>query len=417
MVASVLCGTANGMPVLVLYRALQGIGAGALMAVGFTTLGLIYPPEKLPQMHGVLNTVWAGAAILGPVLGGLLVAHASWRWIFFINLPTGILAGLLTAMALQKEGERRRHNLDLLGAITLIGWVVALLLAFGGERDPGGAWRPRTMLLLALALILLGVFISAERRAKEPILPLDLFGNRTITVCYLMGAVTGAALLGTTVFIPLFVQGSWGTTALQAGVTLIPIALAWAVSSYYGLKYGLKWFSESQLLAAGGILMAVSNGFLSQLGAGSVWWHVLASMILLGLGLGVSVSLIISTVQRAAPRKHMGAATAGTQLFRHLGGTVTVGILNGVMATQVAHKLRDLPLGEVGTVTARDLLRPDVLERIPSEFVPLVQEAFSQGVATIFSVNFFVIALNILLPFFLRSSVPWQNSRPGRAAD
>jgi MFS family permease len=183
-------------------------------------------------------------------LGGLLVAHASWRWIFFINLPTGILAAVLTGLALRREGEIKGHTLDLFGAVTLIGWVVALLLAFGGEREAGRAWRPATYLLLAVAVVLLGAFVGAERRAKEPILPLGLFGNRAITVSYLMGAVTGAALLGTTVFIPLFVQGSWGTTALQAGVTLIPISLAWAVSSFYGMKYGPRWFKDFHLLAA-----------------------------------------------------------------------------------------------------------------------------------------------------------------------
>jgi EmrB/QacA subfamily drug resistance transporter len=401
MVASALCGTAGSMLALIVYRGLQGFGAGALMAVGLTAMGLIYPPEELALMHGVLNTVWGGAAVLGPILGGLLVTHASWRWIFYINLPTGVVASALILAALKVEGKPRAHRLDLMGAVSLVGCLACLLLAFGGERAGNAVWTPKVFSLIGASLVFLGVFLWAEKRATEPILPLELFRDRTITVCYIMGAVAGAALLGTTAFIPLFVQGSWGTSALQAGATLIPISIAWAVSSFFGMKYCRRWFKDSQLLGAGGFLMAVSNALLSRLGGDSGWFEVMGCMVLLGLGQGLTVSLIVSTVQRATPRRHIGSATAGAQLFRHLGGTIVVGVLSGVMATQVAVRLRDIPLGPVGAVTARDLLRTEVVARIPTEALPLVQDAFAHGVATVFFVNFCVLLLNLVLPFAL----------------
>jgi hypothetical protein len=276
-----------------------------------------------------------------------------------------------------------------------------LLLAFGGERAGHEVWTASVLSLIGASLVFLGLFLRAESRASEPILPLDLFRNRTIAVCYVMGAGAGAALLGTTAFIPLFVQGSWGTSALQAGATLMPISIAWAVSSFIGMKYCRKWFTDAQLLGAGGFLMAASNALLSRLSAGSGWMEVFVCMVLLGLGQGLTVSLLVSMIQSATPRRHIGASTAGGHLFRQFGGTIMVGVLSGVMATQVGLRLRDVPLGPVGKVTARDLLRAEVFSRIPSGSLPLVRDAFARGVATVFFFNFFVILLNVILPFFL----------------
>jgi hypothetical protein len=257
--------------------------------------------------------------------------------------------------------------------------------------------------LIGGSVAFLGVFLWAESRAKEPILPLDLFRNRTIAVSYVMGAVAGAALLGTTAFIPLFVQGSWGTSALEAGATLTPISIAWAVSSFFGMKYCRRWFKDSELLAAGGVMMAASNALLSRLNASSGWTEVFVCMVLLGLGQGLTISLLVSSVQIATPRRHIGSATAGGHLFRQFGGTIVVGVLSGVMATEVGLRLRNVPLGGIAAVTARDLLRTEVFAEIPSESLPLVRDAFARGVATVFFLNFFVILLNVVLPFLLPS--------------
>src|SRR5437016_3638906 len=244
LIGSVASGASQSMEQLIVFRAIQGLGAGAVLPIVLTIIGDIFALEERARVQGLFSGVWATSSIVGPALGGLIVDHFSWRWVFYINIPFGLLSAFLLIIALKENVERKKHSIDYLGTVTLTGGITALLFAMlqGGAT---WAWTSVPSLsLFALSVALIALFLFQEARASEPILPLTLFTNRIITISSIGGVILGVVMFGITSYVPLFVQVVRGGTATSAGVTLGPLLLAWPIAAAFSgkiiLRYGYR---------------------------------------------------------------------------------------------------------------------------------------------------------------------------------
>ncbi|MGD2124407.1 MAG: DHA2 family efflux MFS transporter permease subunit, partial [Gemmatimonadota bacterium] len=226
-----LCGTAQTFTQLILFRAVQGLGAGGVMPVAITLIADIYSLEERGKVQGVFSGVWAVSGLVGPAAGGLITDLLSWRWIFYINVPFGLAAVIMLRLFLHEETERKGRRLDLLGTISLTAAIAVLLLALQEGTEMWGWWDPRTLAMMAVAGFGLLFFLWQEGRAPEPMLPLDLFQNRVIAVASMGGFIMGTVLFCAAAFVPMFTQGVLGGTAVDAGMTLAPMSIGWPIAS------------------------------------------------------------------------------------------------------------------------------------------------------------------------------------------
>src|SRR5437588_5036592 len=268
LIGSVASGASQSMEQLIVFRAIQGLGAGAVLPIVLTIIGDIFAVEERARVQGLFSGVWATSSIVGPALGGLIVDHFSWRWVFYINIPFGLLSAFLLIISLKEHVERKKQPLDYIGTLTLTGGIVALLFALlqGGTS---WAWNSLpSIALFALAALLLLLFVYQERRAPEPILPLTLFKNRIIAISSIGGVILGVIMFGITSYVPLFVQGVRGGSATSAGVTLGPLLLAWPIASMLSGKIILR--SGYRLTACvGALLVSIGVGLVTLLQASS----------------------------------------------------------------------------------------------------------------------------------------------------
>lgn len=334
LLGSALSGLSQSLEQLIAFRALQGLGAGGVMPLTITILGDIYTFEERGKMQGLFSGVWAFSSLVGPLLGGWITDTLSWRWIFFLNVPFGLAASLLLHRNLREEGDRMKRRLDILGTVSLTAAVTLLL--FGLIEGPG-AWGwsdPRTLALFTGALLAFVLFIWQERRAPEPMLPLDLFANRLIAAASAGNVLIGALLFSITAFVPVFAQGVLGGTAVDAGTLLTPILVGWPISSTlagrYLIKVGYRPFAlcGSLFLIAGGALLASVSGDSGRT-------LILVSMLLLGLGLGFSSMPYLLGPQNAVPWNRRGVATSTVQFFRNIGGSIGVAALGALFSARL----------------------------------------------------------------------------------
>src|SRR5215467_3229197 len=321
LIGSIACGAAQSMEQLIIFRAIQGLGAGAVLPIVLTIIGDIFALEERARVQGLFSGVWGVSSIVGPALGGLIVDHFSWRWVFYINIPFGLLSAFLLVVSLKENVERKKHSIDYLGSLTLTSGIVALLFALlqGGVT---WAWTSLPSLgLFALAIVLLVLFLLQEARASEPILPLTLFTNRIIAISSIGGVILGVVMFGITSYVPLFVQGVRGGTATSAGVTLGPLLIAWPIASTLSGKIILR-YGYRLTAVVGALLVAIGVGLVTLLQTSSTLPYIVVAMFLIGTGLGLMSTAFILAVQNAVPWNVRGVATASTQFFRTIGGTI-----------------------------------------------------------------------------------------------
>ncbi len=352
LVGSTGCGFAGSMEALIAWRAIQGIGAGAIQPVGLTIVGDLFDVRERARMQGLFGAVWGLAGLVGPVLGGAIVHAIGWRWIFWVNLPFGLASAAVLAVAYHERPERHPHRLDLAGAALLSGAVVALLAA---ARS-----RPAAFVALPAAAIALVAFVLVERRAREPLLPLDLFAQRVMAVSSASGALLGAAMLATVTYVPLWVQGVLGATPTAAGAAIAPMAVGWPIASTAAGRL-LPRLGYRRLLLGGFATTALAGAGLALLlrpGASIV--VVQALTFAYGVGLGLANTPLIIAVQTSVPWNRRGIATASTMFFRTIGGTLSVGVLGGVLAAA---------LGRAGAApgVAERLLGPERATLAPAQ--------------------------------------------------
>ncbi len=408
LLGSIASGTAQSMEQLILFRAIQGLGAGAVVPLVLTIIGDIFDLHERARVQGFFSGVWGVASVVGPAAGGLIVDHFSWRWVFFINIPFGLLSGLLLFLAFKEDVKRTRPTLDYAGTLALTGSIVALLFAL---LQGGSSWAwisPQSIGLFATFGVLLVLFIWLEKRAAEPILPLTLFRSRIIAVSSIGGLILGVTMFGITTYVPLFVQGVKGGSATDAGIVLTPLLFSWPVASVLSGRLVLS-FGYRKVAVAGAFLTTVGSVMLLFFNQGTGLVVIVTSMLLAGTGLGMSSTSFILAVQNAVPWRLRGVATASTQFVRTIGGTIGVAFMGTILNAQVAAHFAPI-FANFASATARlprnivpanILLTPNIRGLVPDVFLQRLQGALSQSLFWVYLVVIVLMVVSLVAMFWL----------------
>jgi len=336
MGGSALCGQANGMTELIAFRALQGLGAGAMMPISQAIIGDIFPPAQRARWSGVLMSVFAVATIIGPLLGGWITDNYSWRWVFYVNLPVGIAALTAAAVALPGHVSLHKHRIDYSGATLLVAAAVPLLLAFSwaGSEYAWSSWQIVSLFAFSGAMWL--AFYLRELRAAEPVINPRLFQNSIFRVSALASMLQSAAMFGAIMFLPLFVQGVQGKSATNSGIILMPMMLGAMVTSI-GAGQVLAKTGRYKWLVVAGFACVVAGAFLlSRMGIATSNATLACDMVVMGLGLGIAMSSFTVIVQNQYPTHRLGEVSAGLQFFRSIGGTVGMAVFGTILTNRFA---------------------------------------------------------------------------------
>ena len=331
---SALSGAAQNMGQLIVFRMVQGIGAGSLMTLGMTIVGELFGLEQRARKQSYVSGVWGVASLLGPLLGGLLTDHISWRWVFYINLPFGAVAILLLRDALP-EGQRRPHRLDYPGVALFSVGVAALLVGIMEAGRVGRFTGLDVLLPLVVAVVMLTAFVALERRTTEPIVPLRLFRFRMVTAASLNGLLSGMAMFGAISFVPLFLQDVGGMSATAAGFVLTPFVLGWVAMSIISARLALR-LGYRVLVVSGMACLAAAFLLLARWAPGLTQAVAMRDALVGGIGMGLTFVPMLIAVQSAVPRPDLGAATSMTQFCRTIGGAVGLSVMGAVMVRRLA---------------------------------------------------------------------------------
>jgi EmrB/QacA subfamily drug resistance transporter len=409
LVGAALAGTSTTATQLIIYRAVQGLGAGAVMPIAMTMVADIYSLEERGRMQGLFAGVWAFSSIVGPAAGGLITDLLSWRWVFYINIPFGLasVAGLF--LFYTEEYERRQHRLDILGTVSLTAAIALLLLALLEGTGLWGWQDPRTLAMIGLSGSGLLLFFWQENRAPEPMLPLSLFRNPVIAVSSMGSVVLGTILFCAAAYVPMFTQGVLGGTAIDAGMTLAPMSIGWPIASTIAgwllIRVGFRPF-----LIAGATIGMFGCLMLSAADAESGRGAVMLAMLFVGIGLGFMSTPYLLSVQNAVPRNQRGVATGSVQFFRTIGGSIAVAALGGLLN---AHLFSNL-----GTsVNVNLALDPEARALMPAETLDSLVSALDGGLSTVYLVMAGMAFVGILVALmFPKGSVEFHAHEEGKAS-
>jgi EmrB/QacA subfamily drug resistance transporter len=335
LVGSALSGLSRTMLELIAFRMLQGLGAGSLITIGMTIIGDIFKLERRAKMQGYISGVWGVASLVGPLLGGLLTDYVSWRWVFYINVPFGVVAMVLIGGALPAgRPSARIPVIDYTGIALFAGGVSALLLGLV-QAGRAGAWSGAGVLgPLAIGVLALAAFVAAERRASEPIVPLGLFTNRIVVAAIVTGFLAGMAMFGAISFVPLFLQQVAGTSATVAGFVLTPFVIGWVVLSATSARLVLR-IGYRTVVFAGMICLALAFVLFTRWDAALTPGLAMRDVLLAGIGMGLTMVPMLIAVQSAVRREELGVATSLTQFFRAVGGAIGLSTMGAVMAQRL----------------------------------------------------------------------------------
>nr|WP_219638974.1 MDR family MFS transporter [Cohnella sp. CFH 77786] len=329
VLGSVLCGLAESMTALVLFRAVQGIGAGALNPVCFTIVGDIFPGEKRARMMGVFGSVWSVAGLLGPLVGGYFVDYVNWRWIFFINVPIGIAALVLVVIFLHERFERKRKSIDYLGALTFTVSLSTLMYALlsGGEQHPWDS--PLIVVLMAAAVLFLVLFLWVERRAEEPMMPPAIFKIRVMNVANVSGFLAFSVTTGMMVYAPVWIQSVLGHSATGSGFTVMPMSLAWPLAATIVGRIMYRVGIKASVVF-GSLVVLAAGVWLAAMTADSPYAYWVGVMVLFGFGMGFVSTPSAVIIQSVVGWEMRGVANATNSLMRSLGQTVGVAVFGTI---------------------------------------------------------------------------------------
>lgn len=389
LAGSVWCGLANSMTQLIFGRALQGLGAGGIMPLAFILIGEMFTLEQRARMQGLFSGVWGVSSILGPLLGGFLVDQLSWRWVFYINIPPGLLgAALVTSAWRDQARSHERPAVDYAGAALLMTSVVTLLLGLMGSRTTS-SWT-----LISISVLLFIVLFWVESRAADPILPLALFRDRLFSTATMHGILTGWALFGSVSFIPLFVQAVLGTSATQAGITITPMMLGWVTASIIGTRLMLT-VGYRRLALIGMVSFTVGTFLMSRAGMNSSQISLMTFVALMGIGMGLSIPSLLIAVQTSVRRRQLGTATSTLQFSRQIGGTLGVSVMGAALSARLAANLSASGLD-------LDLVR-QLLDPLPGSQVVIAEAAraaMADAIHLVFVIAFAAAVLALVTVFF-----------------
>jgi EmrB/QacA subfamily drug resistance transporter len=331
LLGSALCGAATDMTQLIVFRAIQGIGAGGLFPLSLAVIGNIVPPRDRGRWQGLIGAVFAASSILGPAVGGFIVDNASWRWVFLVNLPVGGIALVVISITMPRRAPQTAHSIDWLGAGLLAAGVGSLLLGlvWGGKDFPWTSGHVIGALVLSAAL--LAAFGIVERRAAEPILPFDILRNPIVAGSIACMALVGMAMFGTISYVPLFVQGVIGTSATSSGVVLTPLMLGAVTTSLLTGQLISRTGRYRWNVVFGPLVLAIGMYLLSRMNVHTTNGEAARNMVIAGIGIGSMMQVFVISVQNAVSRAHIGSATALTQFSRQMGATIGVTVVGAIV--------------------------------------------------------------------------------------
>jgi EmrB/QacA subfamily drug resistance transporter len=405
LLGSALSGAAQSMPQLILFRAIQGLGAGAVQPIIFTIVGDLFSLEERARVQGFFSAVWGASSVAGPALGAIITETIGWRWIFYINLPFGLAATALLAWSLHERKPEGRHRLDWAGAAVLTAGVTTLLLGLLGSGEGGGNLNPP---LIAVGVALLIGFAFIESRVTEPILPIDLFRTAAIAVPCLAGLVTGIVQFALPSYLPLFVQGVQLGTAGDAAKPLGAIATAWTVAAFLSPRLLLR--VGFRAVAVGGmVLIAIGTAALVLYRPGTPIWLMVVNTAVVGLGLGFASNATLIAAQNAVGWERRGVVTASVQFTRTMGGTLGIAILGAILNARLAPTLR-----QGGAADVNALLDPTARGNLAADALAFIQRGLASSLMQVYLIIAVIAALGVACACFLPNREP--QAAPDRAA-
>jgi EmrB/QacA subfamily drug resistance transporter len=411
MGASALCGISRSMGQLVFFRLLQGIGGGAVLPIALTIIADLYPLEQRLRIQGMFSGIWGLAAIVGPLIGGFLADHGAWRWIFFVNVPAGLIATLILTLAFtEPPPTASRARIDYAGIGFLSGAsIVLLLLMFWGGHEFAW-WSTQSAALAVLCAALLLLFVRAELRSDEPFLPFSLFSNRIISVACLGGFLIGVSIFGTTAYVPLFVQAVIGKSATTAGEALMPYMVIWTFSSTIGGRLALLW-GYRPVTVGGMTLLAAGSFLLTRLTAQSSFATVFIDMLVIGSGMGLTATMFIIAMQNAVAGPLRGIVTSINIFTRNLGSAIGVAaqgaVLVGILDARLAHLPARVRLGLRAVGDPQAMLDPASQAGLSPASHDVIRHALAQGIhgAFVLGLGFAALGLAAVVLYMPSGSV------------
>ncbi|MFI6701816.1 DHA2 family efflux MFS transporter permease subunit [Streptomyces sp. NPDC050509] len=405
LIGSALCGIAQNMTQLIGFRALQGLGGGGLIVLSMAIVGDLVTPRERGRYQGLFGAVFGATSVLGPLLGGFFTQHLSWRWVFYINLPLGIVALLVIATVLHIPVHRARHTIDYLGTFLIASVAVCLVLvaSLGGTTWAWGS--AETIGLAVLGLVLLAFFIRVERRAAEPVLPLRLFGLRTFTLVACISFIVGFAMFGAMTYLPTFLQVVHGISPTLSGVHLLPMVLGLLITSTLSGQIVSRTGRWKVFPILGTGVTAVGLLLLHQLTEFSGTWEMSAYFFVFGAGLGLVMQVLVLVVQNAVSYQDLGVATSGATFFRSIGASFGVAVFGTIFTNLLRDKLADALAGKPlppGTGTGQLAADPHSLGRLPAALRGPVLHAYATSITDVFLYGVPVVLIAFAIAWFLK---------------